>query len=133
MFVDTLLSIWEASGFAALTWQHGVMILVSFILIYLAIVKEFEPLLLLPIAFGMLLANLPIANLMKDPTETENGGLLYYLYLGVKRYLSFADLPRIGAMTDFGTVIGQTHQLVVGCRCPIRYQRGVHYSGCPWL
>lgn len=73
MFVDTLLSIWEASGFAAMTWQNGVMILVSFILIYLAIVKEFEPLLLLPIAFGMLLANLPIANLMKEPTETENG------------------------------------------------------------
>jgi sodium ion-translocating decarboxylase beta subunit len=115
MFVDTLLSIWEASGFAALTWQHGVMILVSFILIYLAIVKEFEPLLLLPIAFGMLLANLPIANLMKDPTETENGGLLYYLYLGVKKgiYPSLIFLG-IGAMTDFGPLLARPTSLLLG-------------------
>lgn len=115
MFVDTLLSIWEASGFAALTWQHGVMILVSFILIYLAIVKEFEPLLLLPIAFGMLLANLPIANLMKDPTETENGGLLYYLYLGVKKgiYPSLIFLG-IGAMTDFGPLLARPTSLLMG-------------------
>jgi sodium ion-translocating decarboxylase beta subunit len=115
MFVDTLLSIWEASGFAALTWQHGVMILVSFIVIYLAIVKEFEPLLLLPIAFGMLLANLPIANLMKDPTETENGGLLYYLYLGVKKgiYPSLIFLG-IGAMTDFGPLLARPTSLLMG-------------------
>jgi Na+-transporting methylmalonyl-CoA/oxaloacetate decarboxylase beta subunit len=135
MFVDTLLSIWEASGFAALTWQHGVMILVSFILIYLAIVKEFEPLLLLPIAFGMLLANLRLPTCMKDPyRDGKREVLLYYLYLGVKKVfiLSLIFLG-IGAMTDLRPVIGQTHQLVVGCRCPIRYQRGVHYSGCPWL
>jgi sodium ion-translocating decarboxylase beta subunit len=115
MFVDTLLSIWEASGFAALTWQNGVMILVSFILIYLAIVKEFEPLLLLPIAFGMLLANLPIANLMKEPTETENGGLLYYLYLGVKKgiYPSLIFLG-IGAMTDFGPLLARPTSLLMG-------------------
>ena len=115
MFVDTLLSIWEASGFAAMTWQNGVMILVSFILIYLAIVKEFEPLLLLPIAFGMLLANLPIANLMKNPTETENGGLLYYLYLGVKKgiYPSLIFLG-IGAMTDFGPLLARPTSLLMG-------------------
>jgi sodium ion-translocating decarboxylase beta subunit len=115
MFVDTLLSIWEASGFAAMTWQNGVMILVSFILIYLAIVKEFEPLLLLPIAFGMLLANLPIANLMKEPTETENGGLLYYLYLGVKKgiYPSLIFLG-IGAMTDFGPLLARPTSLLLG-------------------
>ena len=52
------------SGFAAITWQQGVMLLVSFVLLYLAIKKQFEPLLLLPIAFGMFLANLPLAGLM---------------------------------------------------------------------
>ena len=52
------------SGFAAITWQQAVMILISFVLLYMAIVKQFEPLLLLPIAFGMFLANLPLAGLM---------------------------------------------------------------------
>ena len=55
---------WESSGLAVLTWREGVMILVSFVLLYLAIAKKFEPLLLLPIAFGILLANLPGAGLM---------------------------------------------------------------------
>lgn len=59
---------WESSGLAVLTWREGVMILVSFVLLYLAIAKKFEPLLLLPIAFGILLANLPGAGLMDDPT-----------------------------------------------------------------
>ena len=54
------------SGFAALTWQQAVMLLISFILLYLAIKKQFEPLLLLPIAFGMFLANLPLAGLMNE-------------------------------------------------------------------
>ena len=49
---------WESSGLAVLTWREGVMILISFVLLYLAIAKKFEPLLLLPIAFGILLANL---------------------------------------------------------------------------
>ena len=55
-------------GFAAITWQQAVMLVVSCVLIYLALVKGFEPLLLLPIAFGMLLANLPLAGLMDGPT-----------------------------------------------------------------
>ena len=62
--VDILLTIWKNSGFAALTWQQLLMITVAGILIYMAIVKKYEPLLLLPIAFGVLLANLPMANLM---------------------------------------------------------------------
>ncbi|HOB20178.1 MAG TPA: sodium ion-translocating decarboxylase subunit beta, partial [Candidatus Atribacteria bacterium] len=57
MFIDALKTIWLESGFAAMTWQHLVMICVAFVLIYLAIVKKFEPLLLLPISFGMLLSN----------------------------------------------------------------------------
>ena len=57
--LEVLKNLWETSGIATMSWQQGVMILVSFILFYLAIKKQYEPLLLLPIAFGMLLTNLP--------------------------------------------------------------------------
>jgi oxaloacetate decarboxylase beta subunit len=104
------------SGFAAMTWQSLLMILISFVLIYFAIGKKFEPLLLLPIAFGMLLANLPLTGLMYEPVnETEVGGLLYYLYLGVKKgiYPSLIFLG-IGAMTDFGPLIARPSSLLIG-------------------
>jgi len=116
MFINSLQTIWEDSGFAALTWQHLVMIAVACILIYLAIVKKFEPLLLLPIAFGVLLANLPLADLMAGPVSaTEPGGLLYYLYQGVKLgiYPSLIFLG-IGAMTDFGPLIARPSSLLMG-------------------
>lgn len=115
MFIDSLVKLWEDSGFAALTWQSVVMIVVACILIYLAIVKKFEPLLLLPIAFGVLLANLPLAGLMNEPTGSEAGGLLYYLYLGVKKgiYPSLIFLG-IGAMTDFGPLIARPSSLFLG-------------------
>jgi len=116
-FIETLERIWEMSGFASLTWQHLVMIAISGVLIYLAIVKGFEPLLLLPIAFGMLLANLPLANLMVGEVEgsSQPGGLLYYLYLGVKKgiYPSLIFLG-IGAMTDFGPLIARPSSLFLG-------------------
>lgn len=116
MFLDALKSIWESSGFAALTWQSLVMLAIACVLIYLAIVKKFEPLLLLPIAFGMLLANLPLTGLMGEPlNDTEAGGLLYYLYLGVKKgiYPSLIFLG-IGAMTDFGPLIARPSSLFLG-------------------
>lgn len=114
-FIETLRKIWEMSGFASMTWQHLVMIVISGILIYLAIVKEFEPLLLLPIAFGMLLANLPLADLMLQETDGKTGGLLYYLYLGVKKgiYPPLIFLG-IGAMTDFGPLIARPSSLLLG-------------------
>jgi oxaloacetate decarboxylase beta subunit len=93
------------------------MIVLSFVLIYLAIAKKFEPLLLLPIAFGMLLANLPVAGLMAEPAEGSEGpgGLLYYLYQGVKLgiYPSLIFLG-IGAMTDFGPLIARPSSLFMG-------------------
>ena len=115
MFIDSIKTIWAESGFVALTWQHFVMIGIACILIYLAIVKKFEPLLLLPIAFGVLLINLPLGGLMGDPTATENGGMLYYLYLGVKKgiYPSLIFLG-IGAMTDFGPLIARPSSLFMG-------------------
>lgn len=116
MFIDSLIKLWEDSGFVALTWQSLLMIIVACFLIYLAIAKKFEPLLLLPIAFGMLLANLPLTGLMDAPaSSTEAGGLLYYLYLGVKKgiYPSLIFLG-IGAMTDFGPLIARPSSLLIG-------------------
>ncbi len=116
MFIDSLSKLLESSGFAALTWQSLVMIVVACVLMYLAIVKKFEPLLLLPIAFGVLLANLPLTGLMAEPaSSSEAGGLLYYLYLGVKKgiYPSLIFLG-IGAMTDFGPLIARPSSMLIG-------------------
>jgi oxaloacetate decarboxylase beta subunit len=116
VFIDSLVKLWEDSGFVALTWQSLIMMIVSCVLIYLAVGKKFEPLLLLPIAFGMLLANLPLTGLMQEPANSkEVGGLLYYLYLGVKKgiYPSLIFLG-IGAMTDFGPLIARPSSLLIG-------------------
>ena len=112
---ETIRKIWELSGFTALTWQELVMLLVSFVLIYLAIVKKFEPLLLLPIAFGMLLANLPMTDLLAPPSDGQAGGLLYYLYQGIELgiYPPLIFLG-IGAMTDFGPLIARPSSLFLG-------------------
>jgi len=116
MFKDAIIKLWGESGFMALNWQYIAMIIIACILFYLAIVKKFEPLLLLPIAFGMLLANLPFTGLMEGPASPdEAGGLLYYLYLGVKKgvYPSLIFLG-IGAMTDFGPLIARPISLLLG-------------------
>ena len=120
---------WESSGLAMLTWREGVMILVSFVLLYLAIAKKFEPLLLLPIAFGILLANLPGAGLMDDPTgiidplstTIREGahwydiGILRLIYAGVKGSI-FPCLifMGVGAMTDFGPLLANPMSLLLG-------------------
>lgn len=116
MFTEAIAKLWQDSGFVAMTWQYLAMIAVACVLIYLAVVKKFEPLLLLPIAFGVLLANLPMAGLMDTPpSATENGGMLYYLYLGVKKgiYPSLIFLG-IGSMTDFGPLIARPVSLLLG-------------------
>ncbi len=107
--LDTLVRFWNESGFMSLDVRSVIMIVVALVLIYLAIAKKFEPLLLLPISFGMLLANLPLAGLM------EEGGLLYYLYQGVKLgiYPSLIFLG-IGAMTDFGPLLSRPSNLIIG-------------------
>jgi oxaloacetate decarboxylase beta subunit len=116
-FADIIERIWNNSGFVSLTWQQLVMICIACVLIYLAIVKKFEPLLLLPISFGVLLANLPLTGLMSAPSanSSEPGGLLYYLYMGVKLgiYPSLIFLG-IGAMTDFGPLIARPSSLFLG-------------------
>ena len=130
MLIDILKGFLQSTGFAAITGGQIIMIIVSFILLYLAIKKEFEPLLLLPIAFGMLLANLPLAGLTAEPvveivrnpatgkmvSETkEVGGLLYYLYQGVKLgiYPPLIFLG-VGVMTDFGPLIANPRSILLG-------------------
>ncbi len=118
-FIQTIGDILGSSGFRALTLENALMLLVSFVLIYLAVVKKFEPLLLLPIAFGMLLANLPLAGLdIKTAEEIAAGaplGLLDYLYKGVKLgiYPPLIFLG-IGCMTDFGPLIARPSSFLLG-------------------
>ena len=82
--LEALKNMIQNTGFAGFTqWRYPVMIAIACVLLYLAIVKKYEPLLLLPIAFGMLLANLPLGGLMEPPSDANGnvGGLLYYLHL----------------------------------------------------
>ena len=122
-FFETVGDLLRESGFYYIIsyfkdggWQTLVMLLLSLVLIYLAIVKKFEPLLLLPIAFGMLLANLPFAGLFC----ADEGGLLYYLYQGValKIYPPLIFLG-IGVMTDFGPLIANPSSLLLGAAAQI--------------
>jgi sodium ion-translocating decarboxylase beta subunit len=114
-----------STGLVNLSLQQIIMFFIACLLIYLAIVKGFEPLLLLPIGFGMLLANIPNAGLMSLPEMTFDpltgepdispGGLLYYLYQGVKLgiYPPLIFLG-VGAMTDFGPLIANPKTLLLG-------------------
>ena len=160
---DPVIDVWsgikaiaKSTAFANGTWREYVMIAVACLLLYLAIVPQFEPLLLMPIAFGMLLANLPLAglgsangptyafydslqaakdaaaNLGKDYTDivtrcnpatglmqasiqTANGGLLYYLYKGVKLGIYPPIIfMGVGAMTDFAPLIANPKSLLLG-------------------
>ncbi|BDF58360.1 glutaconyl-CoA decarboxylase subunit beta [Christensenellaceae bacterium] len=125
-FGDTLMKFVQSTGFFNATdWQQWVMIGVACVLIYLAIVKKFEPLLLLPIAFGMLLTNLPMAGMYHAELFADGhvdwgnfsgtAGLLDYLYLGVKLgiYPPLIFLG-VGAMTDFGPLIANPKSLFMG-------------------
>ncbi|MBE6860100.1 MAG: sodium ion-translocating decarboxylase subunit beta [Ruminococcus sp.] len=145
LFLDTLKEIWQTSGFYALFqgdgWKSIIMLLISFVFMYLAIAKQFEPLLLLPIAFGMFLTNLPIINIEDAMYHPElfdyvyeyaadgsvidhyidygrvlkEGGLLDILYLGVKLgiYPPIIFLG-IGTMTDFAPLIANPRSFLLG-------------------
>ena len=113
-------NLWESSGLFQSDWQNYVMIAVSFVLMYLAIVKKFEPLLLLPIAFGMFLINIPGAKEVlwvkgDDPNNSANWGLLRYLYIGVDKVI-YPPLIFLGtgAMTDFGPLIANPKSMLIG-------------------
>lgn len=103
------------SGFAHLEWRNCVMFVIAAILMYLAIKKQFEPLLLLPISFGMLLANLPEAGLMNEADPWYTQGVLRIIYGGVKSNL-FPCLifMGVGTMTDFEPLIANPISLLLG-------------------
>ena len=136
---DILLNLWDQSGFAALFagfssggWQNLVMIVIACVLLYLGIVKQFEPLLLVGIAFGCLLTNLPQAGLyhqelwdaFMDPNSPvyhsfgeilKNGGLLDIFYIGVKTSLyPCLIFMGVGAMTHFGPLLSNPKSLLLG-------------------
>lgn len=125
MLLETLQGILSESGFANLQWQNCVMFIISFILIYLAIKKEYEPLLLLPIAFGMLLRNLPMTGLMDVADPWQSSGVLAIMYNGVKSNL-FPCLIflGVGTMTDFGPLIANPISLVLGSAAQI----GIYFA-----
>lgn len=105
----------ELFGFNVMLPGYLIMICIACTFLYLAIKKGYEPYLLIPIAFGMLLVNLPLAGLMDHPVGDQNGGLLYYLYqgtnLGIYPPLIFLC---IGAGTDFGPLIANPRSLLLG-------------------
>ena len=131
MDISTILTnLWEQSGFYMLDWKNLVMIGVAIFFLVLAIKFKFEPLLLVPIAFGILLANLPGANIMLDTTGGQLGsfgqavvegthwydsGVLRILYVGVKSSI-FPCLifMGVGAMTDFGPLLSNPVSLLLG-------------------
>lgn len=130
--MDGLFEFFQSMGFMQITWQQGLMLLISFFLLYLAIKKQYEPLLLLPIAFGMLLTNLPMAGMFHeelwaaflDPASDayhsygailKNAGLLDVMYIGVKAGLyPCLIFIGVGAMTDFGPLIANPKSFLLG-------------------
>ena len=128
--IDALIELFNQSNFVNLPWQNWIMIGVSFVLLYLAIVKKFEPLLLIPIAFGMLLVNI-YPEIMADPTNMSfigdnnpyadpnahwyDSGVLRLIYAGVKSSI-FPCLifMGVGAMTDFGPLLANPSSLLLG-------------------
>ena len=113
---DTLSNLLQQTAFFNLTWGNYVMILVACVFLYLAIAKGFEPLLLLPIAFGMLLVNI-YPDIMISPEEASNGvgGLLYYFYLMDEwSILPSLIFMGVGAMTDFAPLIANPISFLLG-------------------
>ena len=111
---DSLSQFWQFTGFANCTWQHLVMIVIGVIFITLGIVKEWEPLLLVPIGFGIIIGNIPIFEGLRIGIY-EEGSVLNILYHGVRQgwYPPLIFLG-IGAMTDFSALISQPRLMLIG-------------------
>jgi len=108
-FLVALMSVWNDSGFAAFTIGNGIMMLVGILLLYLAVGKGFEPLLLAPIAFGCILANVPKTGFETDP------GIMQIILFGINNEI-FPPLIflGVGAMTDFGPLLANPKMLLLG-------------------
>jgi len=110
----------QSTGFLNISVGQLIMLVISCVLLYLGIYRKYEPLLLIPIAFGMLLANIPISGITDGPVGDQPGGLIYYLYQGVKWgiYPPLIFLG-IGAMTDFAPLIANPASLLLGAAAQI--------------
>ncbi|MEI6069662.1 MAG: sodium ion-translocating decarboxylase subunit beta [Methylococcaceae bacterium] len=107
--MENLQSLWHSTGIYNFTGGQAFMMLVGFLLLFLAIKKGFEPLLLLPIGFGAILSNIPVAGI------AEEGGLLSYLYFGIKAGIfPLLIFMGVGAMTDFGPMLANPKTLLLG-------------------
>ncbi|MDD4915654.1 MAG: sodium ion-translocating decarboxylase subunit beta [Methylococcales bacterium] len=107
--MENLKLLWESTGLYNFTGPQAIMMAVGFLLLYLAIKKGFEPLLLLPIGFGAILSNIPVAGMI------DEGGILYYLYAGIKTGLfPLLIFMGVGAMTDFGPMLANPKTLLLG-------------------
>ena len=113
-FMRALVSVWTDSGFSNLTWENCVMILVGLVLLYLSIAKEYEPLLLLPIAFGCIMANFP------NTGFEDEMGVMMAIGFGIK-YEIFPPLifMGVGAMTDFAPLIANPKTMLLGAAAQI--------------
>jgi len=107
---EGLIKLWSNTGIDNFTFPQVSMIIVGLVLLYLAISKKFEPLLLLPIGFGAILSNIPVAGI------AEVGGILHYIYkLGIETgVFSLIIFMGVGAMTDFGALIADPKTLFLG-------------------
>lgn len=107
--MENLILLWQSTGIYNYTVGEAFMMLVGFLLLFLAIKKGFEPLLLLPIGFGAILSNIPIAGI------AETGGILHYLYFGIKSGIfPLLIFMGVGAMTDFGPMLANPKTLLLG-------------------
>lgn len=117
--LDSLVNLWGDTGIANFNYQNSIMILVSFVFLYLAIRRGFEPLLLVPIAFGMLLSNLPLTGMFIEhfditaSSQLTDAGLLTIFYV-LKPVLPSLIFLGVGAMTDFGPLIANPKSLLMG-------------------
>lgn len=118
--MDQLIDFIQSTGFANLNLPNLIMMGVALFLLYLGIGKKYEPLLLVPISFGMLLVNFPMSPVMDLPSSSQPGGLLYYLYMGIELgiYPPLIFLG-VGALTDFGPLISNPKTLLLGAAAQI--------------
>lgn len=139
--IDSLQQFWQFTGFANCTWQHLVMICIGLIFITLGIVKKWEPLLLVPIGFGIIVGNIPLffdseTGMGLNVGIYEEGSVMNILYQGVKKgwYPPLIFLG-IGAMTDFSALISQPRLVLIGAAAQIgifgAYMLALHLGFTP--
>ncbi len=117
MDIALFIKLWESTGLAGFTWGQVVMVGVGGLLIYLAIAKQFEPLLLVPIGFGAILSNIPFAGIAEAALEPgQPAGMLYYVYdIGINSgVFPLIIFMGVGALTDFGPLIARPSTIFLG-------------------